>query len=104
MSSKMSFPVISIANFLISILTAISNGKNIQIKFLVISMDTMFKISNILASNGHKLEHRRFHSNIRKHFTVQVMEQGNRLPREVVGSFSLEMFKYHLVVGLGNLL
>lgn len=104
MSSEMSFPVISMANFLISILTAISNEKNIQIKFLVISMDTMFKISNILGSNGHKLEHRRFYSNIRKHFTVRVMEQGNRLPREVMRSFSLEMFKCHLVVDLGNLL
>ena len=55
--------------------------------------------------NEHKLEHRRFHLNIRKHFaTVQVMEHWNRLPREVVESPSLEIFKGHLDVVLGSVL
>ena len=40
---------------------------------------------------GHKLEHRKFCTNLRrKFFTVSVMEHWNRLPREVVESPSLE--------------
>jgi len=44
--------------------------------------------------NGHKLKHRKFRLNMRKNFfTVRVMEPWNRLPREVVDSPSLELFK-----------
>ncbi|KAK4831658.1 hypothetical protein QYF61_018625 [Mycteria americana] len=50
--------------------------------------------------NGHKLKHRRFHLNIRKHFfTVRVTKHWHRLPREVV---SLETVKSHLDTVLGN--
>ena len=38
-------------------------------------------------SNGLKLDHRKFHTNIwRNFFMVRVMEHWNRLPREVVQS------------------
>jgi len=40
------------------------------------------------------LEHRKFHINMEKNFfTVRVMEHWNRLPREVVESPSMEIFK-----------
>ena len=55
--------------------------------------------------NGHKMEHRKFRANMRKNFfTVRVTEHWDRLPREVVESPSLEIFKAHLDAYLGNLL
>ena len=40
--------------------------------------------------NSHKLEHRKFHTNMQRNFfTVRVTEHWNRLPREVVDSASL---------------
>jgi len=47
--------------------------------------------------NGHKLKHRKFRLNMRNDFfTLSVMEHWNRLPREVVDSPSLEIFKTRL--------
>jgi len=54
--------------------------------------------------NGHKLKHRKFHLNMRNNFTLRVTEHWNRLPREVVESPSLEIFKTRLDKVLCSLL
>ncbi|KFV74780.1 hypothetical protein N307_08498, partial [Dryobates pubescens] len=53
--------------------------------------------------NGFKLEKGRFSLDIRKFFTMRVMEHWNRLPREVVEAPSLEIFKVRLNKALGSL-
>jgi len=55
--------------------------------------------------NRHKLKHKRFPLNIRKHiFSARMTEHRHRLSREVVQSPSLEIFKSHLDMVLGHLL
>ncbi|KFP34059.1 hypothetical protein N325_00644, partial [Colius striatus] len=55
--------------------------------------------------DGMKLEHKKFHLNIRKNYlTVRVTEQWHRLPREVVRSLSLEVFKIRLDTFLCDLI
>ncbi|PKU44222.1 hypothetical protein llap_5482 [Limosa lapponica baueri] len=55
--------------------------------------------------NGHKVEQKKFHLNMRRNFfTLRVAKHWNRLPREVVESPSLEIFKTHLDEVLSNLL
>jgi len=56
-------------------------------------------------SNGLKLEHRKFRTNMQKNFfMVMVTEHRNRLPSEVVESPSTEIFKTYLDAYLCNLL
>jgi len=55
--------------------------------------------------NGHKLKHRKFHLNRRKNFfTLRLTEHLNRLPKEVLESPSLEVFKTRLDAVLCSLL
>ena len=44
----------------------------------------------------HKLKHRKFQLNMQNFFTLRVTEHWNRLPRGIVESPSLEIFKTHL--------
>ena len=46
--------------------------------------------------NGCRPEHRKFCTNMQRNFSVRVMEHWNRLPREVVNSPYLKIFKTHL--------
>jgi len=53
--------------------------------------------SNRTRGNGHKLKKRKFQLNMRKNFfTLRLTEHWNRLPRGVVESPSLEIFKTRL--------
>jgi len=60
--------------------------------------------SDRIRSNGHKLEHRKLHMNmINYFFIVTVTELWNSLPREIMKSPSLEIFKILLDAYLCNL-
>ena len=57
-----------------------------------------------MRGNGFKLEEGRFRLDIRKEFfTVSVVRQWNRFPREFVNAPSLEAFKVRLDGALSNL-
>ena len=59
---------------------------------------------NRTTGNGHKLKHRKFHTNVCKNFfTAGVTEHWNRLPSGIVKSPSLEIFKILLNAYLYNL-
>ena len=53
--------------------------------------------SNRTSSNGQKLEQRKFHTYMQKNFfMISVTEHWNRLPREIVESPSMVIFKTQL--------
>jgi len=70
--------------------------------FALVHIENIDRLCSVVPSdrtrgNGHKLKQTKFQLNLRKkNFPLRVTEPWPRLPREVVESPSLEIFKTHL--------
>ena len=63
------------------------------------------RLLSVTRGSGHKLEHRKFHMNMSKNFTLRVMECWNRLPREIFfGVIKYLPRHFSLQLTVGNLL
>jgi len=67
--------------------------------------DSLLVTSDSTWDSRYKMEHRKFHTNMRKNvFTLRATEHWNRLPRLVVEFPALELFRAHLSTFQCNLL
>lgn len=61
-------------------------------------------MSNRMQRSGLKLHEGKFRLDFRNHFfTERMVKHWNRMPREVIGSSSLEEFKRHVNVALKDI-